>query len=293
MSPLLGGSVPEPATARSLPTASNDAGSSPNAPKALVVDDDSGARSLMAKILVRRGYRVRETDSGVGALMVAAETRLDFVALDLKLPHLSGLAALRIWHATQLSARVVIVSGYFSEEIREEVSALGTATMIDKPFKLETFAGGLDAVPKAGRAGLPKAPARGSLKRWVELSLRGLGIDADMRTIDDWAHYVGTSRTTLKAICALTGVSTRASSRLVRLLNATIRALYHGVSLGEVLDVSDGRTLGHLLQAAGLNEREPALSIPLLLARQRLLPPGSAHIRELSQVFREPPWMAR
>ena len=61
----------------------------------LVVDDDSGCRSLVAKLLSEAGYAVLEAESGNAAREVARRDRPGLVVLDVKLPDVTGYEVCR------------------------------------------------------------------------------------------------------------------------------------------------------------------------------------------------------
>jgi len=56
----------------------------------LVVDDDDGARTLVALALKRAGFEVVDASSGQAALDLVATTPVSLVVLDMGMPGLSG-----------------------------------------------------------------------------------------------------------------------------------------------------------------------------------------------------------
>src|SRR5262245_42568128 len=61
----------------------------------LVVDDEAAPRKFLVKELSARGFAVEAAASGEEALRKTAEAVYDVVLLDMKMPGMDGLAALR------------------------------------------------------------------------------------------------------------------------------------------------------------------------------------------------------
>ena len=59
--------------------------------RVLIVDDSRLQRKIISASLLRRGYDVREADSGVSALTVCAEWPPDVVLSDWMMPEMDGL----------------------------------------------------------------------------------------------------------------------------------------------------------------------------------------------------------
>ena len=107
---------------------------------ALVVDDERVIRTVMRRLLERRGWDVIESETAEQALDVLGDlsTRVDVVLCDLNLPGLSGSAlcgritALR----PELAARLILTSGdpraAKAELARESLGC----PLLEKPFSL-------------------------------------------------------------------------------------------------------------------------------------------------------------
>jgi CheY-like chemotaxis protein len=64
-------------------------------PTALIVDDEGQIRKLLRVVLEDQGYHVIEADSGKAGLAEAATRRPDVILLDLGLPDMDGVVALK------------------------------------------------------------------------------------------------------------------------------------------------------------------------------------------------------
>jgi CheY-like chemotaxis protein len=109
---------------------------SPNAfqrRKILVTDDDPHWREGLREALEPRGYETAEAGDGEEAIEVVHRWRPHLVILDLHLPHLDGLEALRILREegeTDLPA--IVVSSQVSDRIMAEALALHAFTVMSK-----------------------------------------------------------------------------------------------------------------------------------------------------------------
>ena len=63
-------------------------------PTVLVMDDDASARTLIGRVLGKRGYRVVEADTADRAVEVLRTTAVNAAVLDVRLPGESGLTVL-------------------------------------------------------------------------------------------------------------------------------------------------------------------------------------------------------
>lgn len=101
----------------------------------LVVDDSSYMRGVIKKILKSIGYTsILEADDGEAARAVFEKERPDMVLLDIVMPNMSGIDALREIRAIDPAARVVMVSAIGQEVIIKEALTLGATGFIIKPF---------------------------------------------------------------------------------------------------------------------------------------------------------------
>jgi PAS domain S-box-containing protein len=105
--------------------------------RALIVDDNHDARSLMADALQAFGYEVRSAADGPQAIVVAQEFKPHVVLLDLGLPVMDGYEVAERLRASGVSAMTVAVTGYGQETDRARSAAAGFAAHFVKPVDLE------------------------------------------------------------------------------------------------------------------------------------------------------------
>ncbi len=102
----------------------------------LIVDDEETVCVLTTKMLMSLGYTTIEVNCGENALSTFTNKRnvIDVILLDLNMPGIGGKKCLE--HLINLDpfVKVVIISGYASEEIIKETLDLGAKGYIAKPF---------------------------------------------------------------------------------------------------------------------------------------------------------------
>jgi two-component system KDP operon response regulator KdpE len=104
-------------------------------PVVLVVDDEMPIRRLLHMNLGTNGYRVYEAASGNDGLTLAAALRPDIVILDLGLPDMDGMDALRRlreWSQTP----VLIISARNAVEDKIAMLDAGADDYLAKPFSM-------------------------------------------------------------------------------------------------------------------------------------------------------------
>lgn len=128
-------------------------------PRILVVDDEENILNLVAAYLKKEGYEVLTAATGPAALEALRRSKPDLLVLDVMLPGLDGLEALR--ELRRESDIYVILLTARAEEVDKIIGlSLGADDYVTKPFSPRE----LVARIKAGlrRAG-PNRPARKDL----------------------------------------------------------------------------------------------------------------------------------
>ena len=77
----------------------------PPAKRILIVEDNKIHLRLLRDILVAHGYETLQTNDGLDAINVAWANRPDLILMDIRLPHLSGLAVTRLGAQPSLGTR--------------------------------------------------------------------------------------------------------------------------------------------------------------------------------------------
>jgi hypothetical protein len=108
----------------------------------------------------------------------------------------------------------------------------------------------------------------------------------DFKTLEEWAHHIAVSYSTLCETCRLLGIRPLDARDFARVLNALRAAIVHRCAPEVLLNVSDRRVLRTLSIKAGvdLEIRAATTSLHEFLANQRFIPAGSEALR-LIRVF--------
>ena len=117
----------------------------------LVVEDNERNRKLLRTILRHRGFEVVECDDGEPALELAARHAPSLILMDIELPKVSGIEALRRLRADARTAAipVVAVTASVTSSERERVVAAGFSGYISKPIDVEAFGAMIDRLVNA------------------------------------------------------------------------------------------------------------------------------------------------
>jgi two-component system chemotaxis response regulator CheY len=119
----------------------------------LVVDDAAFMRMMIRDILAREGYVIHEAVNGRDAVEKYAEVKPDIVTMDITMPEMSGIDALRAIRQYDPDARVLVVSAMGQQKMIVEALEYGAMDFLVKPFQptkvLETVKKCLHAVPRS------------------------------------------------------------------------------------------------------------------------------------------------
>jgi two-component system nitrogen regulation response regulator NtrX len=105
--------------------------------KILVVDDEPGVRTALEGILSDEGYRVTSVESAEDGLDAVDRGEFDAILLDVWLPGMDGLEALKKLGERRTDAEVVMISGHGNIETAVRATKLGAFDFVEKPLSLE------------------------------------------------------------------------------------------------------------------------------------------------------------
>jgi len=106
----------------------------------LVVDDDPDIREVLKDRLESLGYNVFSGASGVEALELLEKQNPQIVLLDIEMPEMSGLEALKEIRKRQIDITVVMITAHGTIERAVEAIRQGAYDFIPKPFEPDHIA---------------------------------------------------------------------------------------------------------------------------------------------------------
>ncbi|MCB9134671.1 MAG: response regulator [Anaerolineales bacterium] len=103
--------------------------------KILVVDDAQFLRLRITKMLSLSGHDTLEAENGKRAVEVYQTSHPDVVLMDVTMPEMDGLAALKQIRAIDTDARIVMLTALGQESLVIEAIRAGAKDFIVKPFE--------------------------------------------------------------------------------------------------------------------------------------------------------------
>ncbi|HLG69501.1 MAG TPA: response regulator [Chloroflexota bacterium] len=107
----------------------------------LIVEDNEKNMKLVRDLLQYKGYRTLEAPTAGEALNMAAQHRPDLVLMDIQLPDMDGITALKRLQADPATAglTVVAVTAQAMKEDAERIMGAGFSGYLTKPIDIRTF----------------------------------------------------------------------------------------------------------------------------------------------------------
>ncbi len=104
--------------------------------RVLIVDDAAFMRMMLRDILSKNGFEiVGEAENGKIAVQMYEELKPDVVTMDITMPEMDGIAAVKEIKTTYPDAKVVMVSAMGQQAMVIEAIRSGAADFIVKPFQ--------------------------------------------------------------------------------------------------------------------------------------------------------------
>jgi two-component system cell cycle response regulator DivK len=120
----------------------------------LIVEDNEKNMKLARDVLQSRGYTTLEAVTGEDGVRAAIEKKPDLVLMDIQLPGINGIEALRRVREDPDCAGIPIVA--FTASVmsadRSQITEAGFDAFIGKPINLKEFLDTVKRVLEAGRS---------------------------------------------------------------------------------------------------------------------------------------------
>jgi CheY-like chemotaxis protein len=110
--------------------------------RVLLVDDDDDNREICAEFLIRAGYEIVQAENGADGIEVALRRKPDLIVMDLEMPVMGGLEAirrLRLEPGTCATPVVVLSANGIVDHTRAE--RVGSSACLAKPCDLDDLEG--------------------------------------------------------------------------------------------------------------------------------------------------------
>ena len=112
----------------------------------LICDDAAFMRMMIKDILTKNGYNIAgEAENGLKAIEKYAECKPDLVLMDITMPEMDGIEALKRIKATDPGASVIMCSAMGQQAMVIESIQSGAKDFIVKPFQADRV---IEAVQK-------------------------------------------------------------------------------------------------------------------------------------------------
>ncbi|ADL51439.1 response regulator [Clostridium cellulovorans] len=114
--------------------------------KVLIVDDAAFMRMMIKDILSKNGFEiVGEAPNGIKAVELYKEKRPDIVTMDITMPDMDGIEAVKAIKAFDAGAKVIMCSAMGQQSMVMDAIRAGARDFIVKPFQADRV---LEAIKK-------------------------------------------------------------------------------------------------------------------------------------------------
>jgi two-component system cell cycle response regulator DivK len=122
--------------------------------KILIVEDNEKNMKLVRDILRHQGCETIEAVNGLDGVRLAEEQRPDLVLMDIQLPDIDGIAALRRMRADPAldPMPVIAVSASVMPDDQQKIVGSGFDAFVTKPIDLKQFRATVERFLAGGRA---------------------------------------------------------------------------------------------------------------------------------------------
>ncbi|CEP69562.1 Signal transduction response regulator, receiver domain [Moorella glycerini] len=115
--------------------------------RVLVVDDAAFMRMMIKDILLKNGYEIAgEAENGQKAVAMYQELRPDVVTMDITMPEMDGIAAVKAIKQIDPNARIIMCSAMGQQLMVMEAIQAGARDFIVKPFQQDRVLQALEKV---------------------------------------------------------------------------------------------------------------------------------------------------
>ena len=125
----------------------------------LVTDSAKNSREAVTAILSSAGYVVTSAASGSETIELLTRESFDLIVCDVDFPRSSGLEVVRMAHALNQKAKILVVSSSGGSTMKKKLKKEGAFDLLDKPLRKATLLSAVEEALKKTPAGRKKALA--------------------------------------------------------------------------------------------------------------------------------------
>ncbi len=138
----------------------------------LVVDDEPGMRKSLADILLDEGYEVEVAEGGQKAVELCSQKAFDVVIMDVRMPGLDGVEALRQIRAHQSGTRVILMSAFGVDDLKYQALDEGAIAFLEKPLDIDAV---VELIENAAETAILVVEPEETLQTELQNSLKAHG----------------------------------------------------------------------------------------------------------------------
>lgn len=105
--------------------------------KVLIVDDEESVLELLEDVLADEGFQVRRAENGSEALDMIARESFDVALMDIRMPEMDGMEALRRIQEQSRKTGVILMTAYATTDVAIQAMKMGAFDYVLKPFDLD------------------------------------------------------------------------------------------------------------------------------------------------------------
>ena len=120
----------------------------------LIVEDNEKNLKLVRDVLQVKGYETLEAGTGEDGVRIAGERIPDLILMDIQLPGINGIEALKILRRNPATAAipVIAVTASVMQQDRNLITEAGFDAYIGKPLNLKEFLESVKTMLERGRS---------------------------------------------------------------------------------------------------------------------------------------------
>jgi len=99
----------------------------------LIADDDRGFRETLLEMLPPQ-FESTSVENGEAAIEIVQQSRVDLVLLDMHMPRLTGLEAVRIVKSHDVRLPCILMTADLTAELHQSARLAAVAAVLAKPF---------------------------------------------------------------------------------------------------------------------------------------------------------------